>query len=285
MAVQLYEAIGRDLNVDREGGDFAAAYIAIGSTNETEVYAAALQFTPLSFFSLVRSGVSVAERGFGIWDVDVTYSPIPLNEGLGAADTPAPPDPGTQPPASPTAPLTNGYQFSTTGGTVRIYQALSTVSTSVLAPFDPPDFGNAIGVTKDGVEGVDAVIPGGEFSREVQRAEVSTNYLRTITGMVGTVNNGQFYYWQPGEVLYLGAEGGFTAGERWRITHRFATALNRVNIVISPAITVPAKEGWDIIDVSYTNGVSNGFLTKVPTVARVLRLYERSNFAALEVGT
>ena len=70
-------------------------------------------------------------------------------------------------------------------------------------------FGGAIGVTADGVEGVDITVPVYQFSEThyFSDAQVTGAYKGAIFSCTGKTNAGAFKGFAPGEVLFLGASG------------------------------------------------------------------------------
>lgn len=291
MAVSLYELVdSRRLTVDRTTGGLTARFLATGSTSETAVYQAVVLDTPTTYFGLYRSAIRITPRGGGgYWDAEIDYAPIPPGEAI-QTDPPAnpvAPDPGT--------PIGPGFAFSTGGGTTKIYQAIRTRSiTRSLAAIAggraAKDHHGAINVTVDGAEGVDIVSRQGEFSVDVRRANVTLNYFSQLFYATGTVNDGPFYGFAAGEVLYLGAEGRFSVNDLWQITHKFSVSPNEANKVISrdengvAQITVPVKKGWDYVWVQYYEKFAGGVKTLVPEAAYVEQVYPTTNFAALEIG-
>jgi len=280
----LYERVSsREFSVARDSASFTAEFIAVGGTSEADVYQSAILNTPISYLGLYRSKVDARPRGNNYWDVTIAYESIPADEAVGEQE----PGEGPQAAESPgdEQALGSGYSFSTLGGTTHITQSLATISKTTVAPFVAPDFKQAIGVTLESVEGCDIVTPNCEFSRDVRRNGVTLKYWRILRDLTGTTNSAKFYGHEIGEVLYLGCEGKYQSGEGWSLTHRFAVNKNRVNIVISDEITVPAKKGWEYLWVDYVGGGDQGRKIRKPRTAVVERVYDSSNFALLEIGT
>lgn len=148
-----------------------------------------------------------------------------------------------------------------------------------------PDYGGAINVTEDRVEGVDVFAPKFEWTRTISLPFVTRNYLTTIRNLVGKKNAAKFYHAQPGEVLYLGASGQFTAKDLWSITHKFAEIPNEFNIEISPGLVVPFKRGWDYLWVRYVPVVQNGVIVHRAAVAYIEEVYPDGDFSLLGIGT
>lgn len=303
MAVTLYEKVeSRTLTVDRNTGGLTAQLIAVGSTNEAEVYQAAVLDTTVSYFgSLFRSAIRIRPRGGGpYWDVEIDYAPIPPGEAIqtpdlggGGGGGQGPAQPQAPDPAQPVGP---GLSFTTGGGTTKIYQALATVSgtrslEAIAAGRVLKDHHGAINVTdENGAEGVDIVSPNGEWSLDVRRNRVTLAYFRTLFALTGTVNNARFWGFNAGELLYMGAEGRFSVSDLWQITHKFAFSPNRLNVAVSKdingvaQITVPGKKGWEYLWVQYFTRFDGGTKVVRPEAAYVQQVYESANFALLEIG-
>ena len=279
----LYErTMSRPFEVSRDSTSFTAEYIAIGSTDETDVYQAALMTSPLSYLGLYRNKIKATPRGGPYWDVSVEYASIQPKDAL-SNESPGQND--QKPPPGNDEALTVGYGFSTGGGTIHITQSLETISKTTRAPLVAPDFKQAIGVTLEGVEGTDIVSPNAEFFSEAKRSVVTMRYFRTLAELTGTVNSAAWFGFQKGEVLYLGCEGKADTQSYWTLTHRFAVAKNKVDIAISSEITVPSKEGWQYRWVDYVGDFDQGRRVRRPTTAVVEKVYEYKNFAALEIGS
>ena len=116
----------------------------------------------------------------------------------------------------------SSFAFDTSGGTQHITQSLATIA-SYAASGTPPDFGGAVGVTHDSVEGVDITIPVYSFSEThfLDAAFVTPAYYGTLFNLTGKVNNASFKGLAAGECLFLGASGSKRGAEDCDIvTHR-----------------------------------------------------------------
>jgi len=102
----------------------------------------------------------------------------------------------------------SSFAFDTSGGTQHITQSLGTIA-SYAASGTPPNFGGAVGVTHDSVEGVDITIPVYSFSEThfLDAAFVTPAYYGTLFNITGKVNNASFKGLAAGECLFLGASG------------------------------------------------------------------------------
>ena len=161
------------------------------------------------------------------------------------------------------------------------------------APGPAPDFKGAIGVTTDGVEGVDITVPVFSFAvtRYMAPASVTTAYVGNLYQLTGKVNSGNFTVtldngvtlsFNAGECLFLGASGSKRGDEDWEITFRFAGSPNKTNLTIGD-ITVPAKAGWEYLWVRYSDQEDGDAkaLVKRPIAAYVEKVYDAGNLSLL----
>ena len=152
-----------------------------------------------------------------------------------------------------------------------------------------PDFGGAIGVTSDGVEGVDITVPVYQFSEThyFTDAQVTASYKGAIFSCTGKTNAGSFRGFSAGEVLFLGATGskrGDGPDDDWEITFRFAASPNQTNLNVGP-VTGINKKGWEYLWVRYADAEDSGSgaIIKKPIAAYVERVYDQANFGALGI--
>jgi len=277
MPVLCYELIGNELDITNDNGDHVRSLLVHGTPDDTIALTAVYENAPVSFFGLYRKGVRLKEVGPSIFTAEVFYGAIPPGEALGQ-------DVQVPEPVTADSNLGPGFSFSTTGGTVKITQAVEDVARYTHDAADPaPDVKGAIGVTKDGVEGCEIVAPNPSFTITIKRKNVTFAYYNTLVKLTGTVNNSKFKEHLAGEVRYDGAEGTFTTGEGWSVTHNFSASPNQENIAIG-SITVTSKRGWDYLWVTYRKVVDGGVLTMIPRHVYVQQVYWYTNFHQLEVG-
>lgn len=185
----------------------------------------------------------------------------------------------------------SSFEFDTTGGTAHLSASFLTVA-AFGDGADVEDNGNLIGVTQDGVEGVDVVVPA--FAFQITKAfdvnDVDETYILILILMTGAVNNDTFtvttddgitFDLEAGECLFLGARGGMRNG-LVEITFFFAGSLNVDELVIGD-ITVTDKRGWDYIWVRYreTTTIDGKWLTKQPVHVYLEQVYEDGPFSTL----
>jgi len=178
------------------------------------------------------------------------------------------------------------FSFDTGGGTVHITQSLSTTSYAPVGA-TAPDFKGAIGVTDDGVEGVDIVVPKYAWTEKVklQATAITAQYRTTLLSLTGRVNDATFKGFAEGEVLFLGASGSQTSHSDWDITFSFEAAPNAANLTVGD-ITAITKYGWQYLWVRHSqqSDTTAKRLTRRPIAAYVETVYNTGNFALLGIG-
>jgi hypothetical protein len=166
-------------------------------------------------------------------------------------------------------------------------QSISTIAKYAPAGKNTLDFKGAIGVSANGVEGVDIRSPVYEFSEThwLSVATVDTAYKQGLFELTGTVNDDLFKGFAAGEVLFLGASGSRRSGEKWEVSFRFAASFNRIGITVGD-ITGVAKEGWEYMWVYYEEqeDASAHRLVKVPRCVFIEQVYYDGDFSNLDIG-
>ena len=182
----------------------------------------------------------------------------------------------------------SSYSFDTGGGTQHITQALAHVASYAPAGKTAPDFKGAIGVTSDGVEGVDITVPVYNFSEThiLANSVVTNTYKGKLTGLAGKTNNATFKGFAIGECLFLGASGSKRGKGDWEISFSFAASKNRTGLTVGD-ITGVAKKGWEYLWVRYEDAVdaTAKALVKKPLAVYIEKVYDEGNFSDLGIGT
>jgi hypothetical protein len=245
--------------------------------DDTEVKAAVEAEAPSSYMGLGRTGVFAQEINVDAdgnpmtWDVRVDYG----RRG-GRLQIPQTGD--------------IIWSGSTLGGTQRITSPLApgTPYTDPSVTELPEDWGNAIGVTKDSVEGADIVVPVDAFQATMyirnRQWPIIRGYIKAMTGSVNDDDweaDGEDF--EAGEVLFLGAtwqKRTEVDPHDYEVTFHFAGSPNVEDLTVG-GITVEEKQGWDYLDITYESEESGAFLIKKPIIATVHKVYRRSNFDLL----
>lgn len=250
-------------------------YTVSGSDDLAEVRAAVLDAAPGSHEGKLRDdeGTRIEPLGPGLWEAGVVYD----------SRTPQPTG-------------ASSYAFDTTGATRHITQSLSTWNSY---PENAPHLLGAIGFDGQQIQGVDIAAVRFDFTltKHLAADELTTAYIASVYALTGKVNNdvvrvrvlipGSSVYldqtYQPGELLFRGASGGFR-GDRGDIelVLQFSASPNATSLTVG-WITDIEKDGWDYLWVLYEEGVSENAYIKQPRAVYVERVYERASFAPLNL--
>lgn len=194
-----------------------------------------------------------------------------------------------------TPPQNEGDQalsFDTGGGRTKITQSLGT--TSYAATGTAPNFEGAIGVTKDGVEGIEILVPALSFTITQRFAPgfVTNAYIKLLATLTGCVNGGAFRGCDPGEVLFEGATGTQANSQAWwDISFKFSAQQNASttngNALTVGTITNIDKNGFQYLWVRYqdVDDTTAKALVKQPLAVYVETVYNSADFSQLGIGT
>lgn len=234
---------------------------------------------PATWYGLPLEGYRIEPLGRNNWEVTATYAQQ-------AEDL-----------TDPTDDMAS-FQFDTTGGSQRIRLAREVMAAVTNNDLPPPDYGGLIGVNGDRVEGVDVPIPQFRFqiTGYLPQSMVTLTYARTVEELTGRVNDATFKGFPRGEVLFLGAKGGWKGREKAEMTFEFAVSRNTSDFKIAadspwqlppPGDPPLAKEGWWYADVLYQDDADDGAkrLIKRPWCLFLHRVMEYGDFSLLGIGT
>lgn len=226
---------------------------------------------------------SVDYLGDNAWHVEIAY------EKMGA-DAPDP------------DPLRRSRSFDTSGGTMHKTQAESVGSGGTLDfekrfPSSATNMSGAIGVDSSSVHGVDVVVPQLTWTEtyDVPSTYVTSDYIKGVAALTGTVNNGTFRTFAAGEVLFIGAGGSQEwdaekGNGPWQLSFKFVASPNAGSGQTMPAITIGSisgieKRGHEYLWVRYEPSVASSTLIQLPKAVYVNKVYREENFANLGIGT
>jgi hypothetical protein len=245
---------------------YETEYVASGEFDRATVYANALALIPLAVVVsgnvLHRQNVELTEAGFKLYIARANYGRT--NPAVGSVR----------------------FSFTTTGGTFHIQASRQTVGIYSTTT-SPENFGQLINVRRNqdqwDVQGADIVIPALKMTYVVRQPAgfVDENFARLMASITGTVNAAAWRGFQPGEVLFLGAEGSQGTDAETEVTYHFAAEKNLSGLVIG-AISGIQKDGHDLLWLTWEDEVTpEGLPALKPRTVYVERVYERVNFAAL----
>lgn len=261
------------------GESVELGYVVQGTDNDLEVRLHVAGNTPQIYnLNLRRGEISIAPIGIELWEATVPYERPDKKQNK-------PRDAGSQP----------KFSFDTTGGRQNVKHSEKTVDIAAADggegfSFDPDrstskppeDFKGLIGVNGDEVEGVDLVVPTFRFQETHYYPFIPFEYAQRLYRLTGRVNKDRFRDFDPGEVLFLGAQGGQERGKPAEITFFFDCSPNVTNLTIGD-ITVKEKAGWDYLWVHWHDVLDDEAfaIVKRPKAAYVEQVYPRANFVEL----
>ncbi len=181
--------------------------------------------------------------------------------------------------------------FDCTGGTAHITTSKQTGSkwSASGETATPPDFGGAIGVNNDNVDGADVVVPVFKLTLDwfppvSQMTPAFINALRLLTGTTNAAAWGGF---DPGVLLFMGWTGQPRSFDDWALSLHFIGAdsfeTEQQTLTIGNIINVK-KAAHDYIWIRYKQAESNSFGVKRPQFAYVERVYDSAAFDVIPVG-
>ena len=239
-------------------------FLVAGTDNDADVAAQVLFDSPEYYNDLPRESITFTRIGEKEWESTVRYA---------------------TPPATDTDP---SFTFETGGATAHITQALSTSGVYVAPGQTAPDFRNAIGVSRDSVDGVDIVVPTYKWTEtfRLPAGFVTGSYKAQLFGLTGRTNASGFRGFQAEEVLFEGARGSRRGAGDWEISFAFAASPNVTGLTVGN-ITGINKKGWEYLWCRYADFEDEAaqMLVKRPVAVIVNRVYPSGNFSLLGIGT
>lgn len=181
--------------------------------------------------------------------------------------------------------------FDTGGGTAKVLRAEAETSYgSPDAPYNgiAPESYFAIGLTDDGIEGVDVPVPALQWSEtwQIARGDVDWSYVRFLHDMTGKLNDAEFRGFDVAEVRFLGASAQPNGEDLFSFTFKFAASATVEDITIGD-ITGIYKRGWDYLWTRYESVVDDTTkkMTKKPIAVYVSQVSKLGDFSSLGIGT
>lgn len=240
-----------------------------GTMDDDTVYSDVLAASPSTYLGYDRRSISIEAVDHNVWEGTVTYSDRSSSE----------PPPGVT--------ETPRISFDILGQTARVFQARDQRGYIAGAQGRAPDFFGGIGWNGDAFEGADAIFPELSFAKSVlvDVSAVTTNYVKLLSGLVGKVNDANFFGFAKGEVLFIGASGDMRSATQYELSFRFAVSRNETNLKIGN-ITVDKKEGWELLWVCYRmkEDAAAKFTGPAPVAAYVATIYEEGDLSLIGIG-
>ncbi|GIW83216.1 MAG: hypothetical protein KatS3mg105_5023 [Gemmatales bacterium] len=246
---------------------FKSVYFVRGTDDVNEVLALVKTNSPRAVGTMFRQSMTADDLGAGCWDVTVNYA---LAEPVSTTDPSTSPDqgssgenqPGENTPIGPAINVQVGHR------TQKIYMSLHTVAKyKALNDLRPiPDHRKAIGVSRDGVDGVDIVVPEFTWSEQWKFSSIfiTWRYLKVVADLVGRVNRKKFRTFDSESVMFMGAQVDASGTEETKITFNFRYEPNVKNIKINDDFPLIEKKGHQYLWVAYEDIISNNNILKRP---------------------
>src|SRR5262245_23236190 len=181
--------------------------IVFDAASHEEAESLALAYFGDPAYGVPRSDWTVTDRGGNIYDVVVNYeSRVPTANDPAAGEPPAstrPEPPGGGGGGGNASALSRDLTFSTGGATRRMLYSIQTRHKLSAVPAEPaPDFGNLIGVTKDGkVEGCEVIAPSADFTITKRFPTLTLGWFRNMLDLIACTNSADWLGMYAGEVL------------------------------------------------------------------------------------
>lgn len=263
MAVEVWELHTSRTSTEGEDATVEQHWMLQGTDDDCVAKDLLKAASPAIYDGLIRKSWRVEPEGYLLWRGTVQYGRFsrPQQEG----DSPK-------------------ITFDTGGGTIHVSHAISQVGAYKPTGLITIPSNGLVGVTNDGVEGVD--IPSREFhwseTHILPISYVSHDYAKTLYELTGTVNNDAWRSYAAGEVLFKNASGSAKDADTCEITYSFAASPNLTNLSIG-GVTVLSKQGWDYLWIRYEEELIGSALTKKVRMIYVDRVIERKNFSLLGI--
>ena len=174
------------------------------------------------------------------------------------------------------------YSIAITTNTANVKVAIEQTKMLASGESDPGDFGNWIGVIRNGagfdVQGVDCIFP--QATLEIERRYRLSQWnskVKQIIHKVGMVNSGSFEGFGEEEVLFGGAR---VQRGREYVTANYQFLISQSEDVNIPGIGNVNKKGWRYIWVYSRLDDAMGIGTKA-VAAYVARVYKKTSFSSI----
>ncbi len=156
-------------------------------------------------------------------------------------------------------------------------------------PETAKDYGDAVDVGEDDkVKGVDIPAPFFSFTEThaFRPDEYTGKFRATLAYFTGSVNQKTFRGFQPGEVMFAGADGSRSGDDStsfWYVTFEFIVKSNEENQDVG-GVSVGEKQGWDILWVKVNTEVESGYARPGVNGVYINRPHTIRDFAQLGIG-
>lgn len=234
-------------------GVFEKRYRVFGTNDDDEVRRRVRATAPVVLNSLPLGTMEVKGVGHNLWEVHCQYTAAEFQRRQST------------------------WSFNTSGSTTHVGSSLQTRNSASYSDTGVPNFGKAINVTDNGVEGVDIIVPNLTISEthKYEPAAITSQFMATLSLLTGTVNADVWRGFASGEVLFTGASGNYN-DNIVAITYNFDIQANTM-------VGGMTKYGWDYYWVLYEDveDTGTGDVVKRPRAGYIEQVYPAGNFTLL----
>ena len=177
--------------------------------------------------------------------------------------------------------------FDIGGASQKITQSRQTISRQVPTGGISRDFKGAINVNKDGtIDGCEIIVPAMMYTINYTfpNSTVDAAWIRTVAGVVASVNSDTWHGFEAGECLLSRVSGQKREDTNWDLSFGVAISYNEPSLTVG-AIGPITKKGWYYLWVFYDDAeedVGGGVkvVHPVPVQANVEQVYRESTYGA-----
>ena len=227
---------------------------------------------PGALYAWPRRGLSLKELGPGVWKGSIQWASLKMQYSLKIGG--------------------QSQQVRCDKSLTHIYKDAAAAT----ATWTAGNQGVPIGWDGRTVHGVSIYVPQRTWTEsvEIPVSQYSFDYEDQVDEIdEAPVNQNSFRGYDPGEVRFVGLNAQLSAENPDFVTatYDFERIANRSvakgNAITIDGITNIEKDGWDYLDVIYAPEVDTMAQKVVPKAQYVLihRMYDRSDFAKLKIGT
>lgn len=273
----IYETAQSRSSKTGKGASLRVMMLAGQTDDERAIRLLVREFAPLTFEgALVRLNTDQQPLGNGLWTCSADYGigefQSDKNPGEGGTGSGGSNDSNQPAPGDPIGPHVN---ISIAGRTQHVTQALrSTAAKRTADSREIPDYKGAIGVTKQGIEGCDIIVPELKWSETwtFNPAYLTWAYVGDLEGLIGRTNNATFRSFEAGEVKFLGGEISTDDSDKGKVVFNFHKESN-IDVTLTPEFNTIAKDGHQYLEVEYEQK-DFPLVGAIGNIPRVVRVHE-----------
>lgn len=241
-----------------------------GLFDEPDVRALVLATVPAMYETLMLVSTTQDHLGGSTWSCSVNYgienerfNPIASGAGEGSDDGQGS-ESGGDPIGLHTRVSIGAKQQHITQSLRTVVSEKKTADTRAV-----PNHKGAIGVSKDGIEGCDIIVPELKWSETwtFLSGSITWQYIRVMSGMVGRTNKNVFRSFPRSNVMFLGCEIDAKDNEKTQAVFSFHASPN-VDVKLDGFATFE-KRGHQYLWIEYEDSASADGINKVPRAAFV----------------